>query len=113
MSSLIQASAAASELIESLKREHGALSFHFSGRVGGALLCLPRGELRIGAFDVLMGDYRGAPVYMRTDDAADWQGRSMLIGLMQGPTRGFSLEAGSGFRFVLHPGPAAARALPD
>lgn len=113
MACTIEATAQALTLINTLETGHGALSFHFSGRVGGALLCLPRGELRIGALDVLMGDYRGAPVYMRTDDAADWQGRTMLIGVIQGPTRGFSLEAGSGLRFVLHPGPLAARALPD
>lgn len=106
MSVIIRATGQADALISELVQEHGQLSFHFSGRVGGALVCLPAGELRIGAFDVLMGSFRGAPLYMRTDDAHDWNGRDLLIGVMNGPTRGFSLEAGSGMRFVLHPAPA-------
>ena len=101
MTTTISATAQAQSLITTLEAEHGPLSFHFSGRVGGALLCLPRGELRIGGYDVLIGAYGGALVYMRTDDAEDWKDRAMLISVVQGPTRGFSLEAGSGYRFVL------------
>ena len=61
---------------------------------------------------VLMGDYQGARLYMRTDDAGDWKGRDMLIGLTSGLPRGFTLEAGSGYRFVLHPSPAQGSAGP-
>lgn len=112
MKPTIDATPQAAALIDQLTAGHGALTFHFSGRVGGALLCLPQGELRIGGFDVLMGDYRGALLYMRSDDADDWKDRDMLIGITQGHTRGFSLEAGSGLRFVLHPGPTASHACP-
>jgi uncharacterized protein (DUF779 family) len=107
MSEHIVASAAAQKLIDDLHGQHGPLSFHYSGRVGGALLCLPEGELRIGGFDVLMGRYRGMPVYMRSDDATDWAGRALLIGVTTGLPRGFSLESPSGCRFVLHPSPHA------
>ena len=31
---------------------------------------------------------------VRTDDAEDWKDRAMLISVVQGPTRGCSLEAG-------------------
>lgn len=107
MTEHVAASTAAHALIHDLQHEHGPLSFHYSGRVGGALLCLPEGELRIGGFDVLMGRYRGMPIYMRSDDAQDWAGRALLIGVTAGLPRGFSLESPSGYRFVLHPAPQA------
>ena len=93
----------ASELVAQLFEDHGALSFHFTGRIGGALCCLPKGELRIGGHDVLMGRFGDAPVYMRSDDAKVWEGCAMVIALTHGHPRGFSLESGCGYRFVLRP----------
>ena len=52
------------------------------------MMRMQRMRKRIGGFDVLMGNYRGAPLYMRTDDAHDWAGRKLLIGVTDGPPRG-------------------------
>lgn len=101
MPATIRATSKTELLIIQLELEHGPLAFHHSGRVGGALSCLPDGELMIGASDVLIGRFRGAPVYVHLDDAAAWQDRTIMIGLTPGPTRSFSLESGHGHRFVL------------
>ncbi len=101
MLAIIRATQQATELIAKLELEHGPLSFHFTGRIGGSLCCLPEGELRIGSSDVLMGYVGGAPLYMRRDDAALWGYGDMVVATTHGHTRGFSLEGGHGMRFVL------------
>ena len=102
MEATISATQRANELIAGLKAKHGRLSFHLSGRFGQTLSCLPEGELRIGCRDVLMGHFSGIPLYMMTDEADAWKDRDMVISLVRGPTRGFSLEEGSGYHFVLY-----------
>jgi uncharacterized protein len=103
MSATVTATPGADQLIDRLMAEHGPLSFHYSGRIGHALLCLRQGELRLGSLDVEVGRLRDMPVFMLPEDAANWKGRRMLISLVEGFTRGFSLEEGSGQRFVLLP----------
>ena len=103
MLTAISATPKANALLATLEAEHGPLSLHFGGRIGGALTCLPRGELRIGGHDVLMGHFRGVPLYMRSDDAEIWRDTGLVIALTPGHTRGFSLEGGFGHRFVLMP----------
>ena len=101
MSTSISATPKADELIAQLQAQHGQLSFHYPGRIGSALSCLPKGELRIGSLDVLMGSFRDMPVYMLPEDADAWKDRAMVISVAPGHTRGFSLECGSGYHFVL------------
>jgi uncharacterized protein len=106
MEATISATPPADKIIAGLQAKHGRVSFHLSGRFGQSLSCLPEGELRIGSRDVLMGRFRGAPLYMMTDEADAWKDRDIVISLLGGPSRGFSLEAGCGYHFVLLPGPA-------
>ena len=103
MPAAISATPHANKLITQLQAKHGRVSFHLSGRFGQTLSCLPEGELRIGGRDVLMGRFRGAPLYMMTSEAAAWKDRAMVISLVIGATRGFSLEGGSDYHFVLLP----------
>jgi uncharacterized protein len=110
MTAAISATAQAEKLIARLQERHGPVSFHLSGRFGQTLTCLREGELRIGGRDELMGRFRGAPLYMMTDEAAAWKDRAMVISLVEGPPRGFSLEAACGYHFVLLPGPAGESA---
>lgn len=106
MEAIISATPRADKLIAGLQAKHGRVSFHLSGRFGQSLSCLPEGELRIGSRDVLMGRFRGAPLYMMTDEADAWKDRNMVISLMSGASRGFSLEAGCGYHFILLPASA-------
>ena len=103
MPATLSATPRATDLIARLQAKYGRLSFHLSGRFGQILSCLPEGELRIGSRDVLMGHFGGAPLYMMSDEADAWKDRDMVISLVRGPTRSFSLEAGSGYHFVLYP----------
>ncbi len=103
MPATLSATPRANELIARLQAQYGRVSFHLSGRFGQTLSCLPEGELRIGGRDVLMGRFRDAPLYMMTGEADAWKDRAMVISLVRGPTRGFSLEGGSGYHFVLLP----------
>lgn len=103
MAATISATPKANELIARIQAEHGKVSFHLSGRFGNVLSCLPEGELRIGARDVLMGRFRNAAVYMMESEACAWTDREMVIAVVKGHTRSFSLEQGSGYHFVLQP----------
>lgn len=103
MPASISATPRANELIGRLQAGHGPLSFHLSGRFGNTLTCLPEGELRIGGRDVRMGEFRNVPLYMMESEARLWSGRGMIISLVKGRPRGFSLEEGSGYHFVLLP----------
>ncbi|MGO9546020.1 MAG: DUF779 domain-containing protein [Rhodomicrobium sp.] len=103
MPATVSATPQANELLARLQAQHGPVSFHLSGRFGQTLSCLPEGELRIGSRDVLMGRFREAPLYMMTSEAEAWKDRAMVISVVRGRTRGFSLEGESGYHFVLLP----------
>ena len=91
----------ANALLTTLQARQGSLCLHMSGRYGTTLVCLPKGELRLGARDVLMGEFCSVPLYMMTSEAERWRSRAMTIGLARGYAPGFSLEAGSGYHFEL------------
>ena len=52
----------ASEVVERLKAQHGALMFHQSGGCcdGSAPMCYPAGDFRVGPQDVHLGSIAGA-----------------------------------------------------
>lgn len=93
---------AARRLIERLESLHGPLLFHQSGGCcdGSAPMCYPRGELKIGAADVLMGEIAGQPFYMSRDQFAYWRHTQLIIDVVAGRGAGFSLEAPEGLRFL-------------
>lgn len=89
-------------MIEKLQGLHGALLFHQSGGCcdGSAPMCYPRGEFRVGAQDVFMGEIGGQPFYMGAAQFDYWQHTHLVIDLVKGRGSGFSLEAPEGFRFL-------------
>ena len=89
-------------MIEKLEGLHGALLFHQSGGCcdGSAPMCYPRGEFRVGAQDVFMGEIGGQPFYMGAAQFDYWQHTHLVIDLVKGRGSGFSLEAPEGFRFL-------------
>ena len=65
--SRILSTSAADALIASLTDKHGPLMFHQSGGCcdGSAPMCFTRGEFKVGAQDVLMGNIAGdVPVWI-------------------------------------------------
>lgn len=93
---------AALKLIEKLVAQHGPLLFHQSGGCcdGSAPMCYPRGEFKVGAQDVYMGDIGGQPFYMGRSQFEYWQHTHLIIDVVPGRGSGFSLESPEGVRFL-------------
>lgn len=92
----------AEKLIVKLQGMHGPLLFHQSGGCcdGSAPMCYPRGEFRVGAQDVFMGEIAGQPFYMGKSQFEYWQHTQLIIDVVPGRGSGFSLEAPEGVRFL-------------
>lgn len=93
---------AAAAMVARLRAQHGALLFHQSGGCcdGSAPMCYPRGEFRVGAQDVLLGEIAGTPFYIGAAQFAYWQHTQLIIDVVPGRGAGFSLEAPEGVRFL-------------
>ncbi|MEE4595821.1 DUF779 domain-containing protein [Streptomyces sp. DSM 41524] len=95
---------AAQDLVRLLTSRHGPLMFHQSGGCcdGSAPMCYPRGEFRVGAADVLLGEVAGdTPFWMSADQYAYWRHTHLTVDVVPGRGSGFSLEAPEGVRFLL------------
>jgi hypothetical protein len=98
----VSATPATEDLIAKLLRVHGPLLFHQSGGCcdGSAPMCYPRGEFRVGAQDVFMGEIGGQPFYMGRQQFEYWQHTHLIIDVVPGRGSGFSVEAPEGVRFL-------------
>ncbi len=98
----VTATADALAMIEKLKGAHGPLLFHQSGGCcdGSAPMCYPRGDFRVGAQDVYLGEIGGQPFYMGAAQFDYWQHTHLIIDVVPGRGSGFSLEAPEGVRFL-------------
>ncbi|HEY8378142.1 MAG TPA: DUF779 domain-containing protein [Nannocystis sp.] len=99
----LDATPAALALIASLRRRFGPLMFHQSGGCcdGSAPMCYPRGEFKLGARDVLLGEVGGCPFYIGGDQYARWRHTRLTLDVVPGRGAGFSLEAPDGVRFLI------------
>jgi uncharacterized protein (DUF779 family) len=95
------ATAAALELVEFLKRKHGALMFHQSGGCcdNSAANCYLPGEITMGAGDVYLGDIGGCPFYIGKSQYAYWKHTQLIIDVIEGVGGTFSLEGPEGKAF--------------
>ncbi|MFT3733319.1 MAG: DUF779 domain-containing protein [Hyphomicrobium sp.] len=100
--SRVSCTTAASELINKLVGIHGPLLFHQSGGCcdGSAPMCYPRGEFKVGAQDVYMGEIGGQPFYMGRSQFEYWQHTHLIIDVVPGRGSGFSVESPEGVRFL-------------
>jgi uncharacterized protein (DUF779 family) len=99
----VAVTAAAKEVIETLRAEHGELMFHQSGGCcdGSSPMCYGRGEFRVGSRDVYLGEISGCPFYMGADQFEYWRHTQLTIDVVPGRGGGFSLEAPRGVRFLV------------
>lgn len=90
------------DLISKLVVMHGPLLFHQSGGCcdGSAPMCYPRGEFKVGAQDVYMGEIGGQPFYMGRSQFEYWQHTHLIIDVVPGRGSGFSVESPEGVRFL-------------
>ncbi len=95
------ATQAALDLIEQLKKKHGALMFHQSGGCcdNSAANCFLPGELTIGAGDVLLGEIGGVPFYIGKSQYEYWKHTQLIIDVIDGHGGTFSLEGPEGKAF--------------
>lgn len=99
----VTATPAALHLIEELKSRFGQdLLFHQSGGCcdGSAPMCFQQGDYIVGDNDVLVGEIGKVPFYMNVDQYERWKHTDLVIDAIDGIGGMFSLENGSGRRFL-------------
>jgi uncharacterized protein len=98
----VTATPAALDFIQSLRTEHGPLLFHQSGGCcdGSAPMCYPQGEFLVGDNDVRLGEIGGAPFYIGAAQFEYWKHTQLIIDVVPGQGGMFSLENGTGRRFL-------------
>ena len=103
MSERVAVTSEATKVIDTLRSDHGPLMFHQSGGCcdGSSPMCYPRGEFRIGARDVYLGDIAGCPFYMGAEQFEYWRHTHLTVDVVPGRGGGFSLEAPLGVRFLI------------
>ena len=102
MAEQVVATAAAVKLIGELKLEYGPLMFHQSGGCcdGSVPLCFRLGEFRVGSRDVLLGMVEETPFYVGHAQAEYLVRTQLVLDVVEGSLDSFSLEAGTGVRFL-------------
>lgn len=114
----LAASAAAQALIADLRRRHGDLIFYLSHGCcdGSTPMCLPVAELTPGAGDVRLGllpdGLDGTPFWASRLQDEYLAHLHLRLDVAPGNNGAFSLEDGSGQRFVLRMGLDAAPPQP-
>lgn len=103
---------AAADLLRDLRVEHGPLMFHQSGGCcdGSAPMCYPLGDFIVGASDIFLGEldistpvdaFEPIPVYISRPQFEYWSHTHLTIDVVPGRGAGFSLEAPTGYRFIV------------
>ena len=98
----VKATPAAVALIKTLQAANGEVLFHQSGGCcdGSAPMCYPVGDYIVGDRDVHLGTIGGAEVYISRSQFEYWQHTQLIIDVVPGRGGMFSLENGSGQRFL-------------
>ncbi len=98
----VLATVAALALVAELTKEHGQIIFHQSGGCcdGSSPMCFRHGEYLLAPDDVELGEIGGARFYMSPSQFAYWRNTQLTIDVVPGMGGMFSLENGSGRRFL-------------
>lgn len=91
------------QLIDQLKKQHGALMFHQSGGCcdGSQPMCFAEGEFRTGNSDVCLGEVADCKFYMSADQFEYWKHTQLILDVTPGRGSSFSLEIPLGVRFLI------------
>jgi hypothetical protein len=98
----VLATPAALELIAKLAGEHGSIMFHQSGGCcdGSSPMCFATGDYLLSPDDVELGEIGGAKFHMSPSQFEYWKYTQLIIDVVPGMGGMFSLENGSGIRFL-------------
>jgi len=93
---------AAEQLIGSLRDKHGPVLFHQSGGCcdGSSPMCYPVHDFIIGDDDRRLGVIAGAEFWISGPQFEYWKHTQLIIDVVPGQGGMFSLENGSGQRFL-------------
>jgi uncharacterized protein (DUF779 family) len=93
---------AALAFLAELRRAHGPLMFFQSGGCcdGSAPMCYPLDEFSVSDTDVLLGIIDSTPFYIGCEQFAYWAHTQLIIDLVAGNGGMFSLDNGTGKRFL-------------
>jgi uncharacterized protein (DUF779 family) len=99
----------AAELLLKLTKINGPLMFHQSGGCcdGSSPMCYLQGEFRVGAADVLVGEFiieniaQPIQIWMSASQFEYWKHTHLTIDVVIGRGGGFSLESPEGKRFLI------------
>ena len=103
MNMKVTATSSAKKLLNDLKKAHGSdLLFHQSGGCcdGSAPMCFPAKEYQVGSSDIKLGEIDGTPFYMNEDQYETWKHTDRTIDAVDGMGGMFSLDNGTGRRFL-------------
>lgn len=91
------------ELIKELQEENGNIIFHISCGCcdGTMLLCAEEKDFQIGENDVFLGVIENAKIYTHKNNYSNFENSEIFIKALNGNGSEFSLEYGSGKKFVL------------
>ena len=98
----VLATPAALALIARLAERHGPVMFHQSGGCcdGSSPMCFAVGDYLLAPDDVHLGAIGGADFYMSPSQFEYWKNTQLTIDVVPGMGGMFSLENGSGQRFL-------------
>lgn len=99
----VTVTAEAAAFIEELRAGHGDVLFHQSGGCcdGSSPMCYPVGEFLVGDQDIRLGTIAGAPFYISRPQFEYWQHTQLIIDVVPGQGGMFSLDNGTGRRFLV------------
>ena len=92
------------DLLNVLKKKHGALIFHQSGGCcdGSAPMVFEEGDMYLDDSDILLGQLEGVNYYMNQDQFEYWKHTHLTVDITEGRGSSFSLEIPLGYRFIIH-----------
>ena len=92
----------ASDVLQELKNQHGALMFHQSGGCcdGSQPMCFIANEFKVGGSDVCIGEVLECPFWISKDQFEYWKHTQLHIHVVKGRGASFSLEIPMGVRFI-------------
>ena len=98
----VTATPSALDLIAVLRGRHGPLMFFQSGGCcdGSTPMCYPAGEFDVSDTDVYLGNLDGTPFYMGCEQFEYWAHTQLIIDVVDGNGGMFSLDNGTGRRFL-------------
>lgn len=98
----VTATQAAIDLVKRLTLQHGEIIFHQSGGCcdGSSPMCYPKSEFLIGDQDFRLGEISGFSFYMSVAQFNYWRHTQVIVDVVKGHGGMFSLENGTGQRFL-------------